>query len=800
MRVSRWTAALACAACLLPTAARGADDANAKPAGQAAKRVDDPGAKKRELELRDLFPRKSFFGKRARGMQWSHDDRYLAYLWNPYDDKGYDLWLYDTRERKSRRLTSIGLFATFDREVKPILERYKKEREEDERRTKLSEEERRKLEDEDEKKERERKEPEKPYAGVGDFAWAHRSDELLFTYRGDIFRLKVGGEGEKPARLTRTRAGEGDVRYTEDDSGFLYRGGGDVFHARFDGPGVEQLNPELPSGATMGIYRLSPDGRWIALVASKSTRPERQVSYITYRDRFAEPKTTARPVADDPFNSDQYLYIWDLKDDPAGGKGDGKPWEVFKWPAGEDFGFASLAEEPWSPDGKRLAFSTWDRDKREIQIMVADAEARKVTTVYKAMHIGEHTTPSMVDPFFTPDGTKLVAMLEQSGFRHAYVVDPLTIGATQLTRGDFEVYPLKLTKDGKWLYARSDREDPARMDVYRVDMANGNMERITSREGNYGQPALSHDFRRAAATFGSWKSLTELTVWDTGERGKEHAVTASHPGTFEKANQLTPRLFSYKNRHGHTVHGFMFLPPNLKKADKHPLLIYVYGGPLGTGKSVVEGSFSSDAYFLAMYLAYKRGYIAATIDPRGASGYGALFGSANWDAPGKAQVEDLVDGVKYLSENYGVDPKKVGVTGWSFGGFQTQMCMYTAPETFTLGIAGAGPTEWQNYNNWYSGGVIGKSPIGKPDALDKFSLTHLAKNLQGPLMLVHGVEDTNVLFQDTVKVYRALLQAGKGPLVELVIDPTGGHGLGGDIKGRDRILIFDAFLRRWWGE
>jgi dipeptidyl aminopeptidase/acylaminoacyl peptidase len=154
--------------------------------------------------------------------------------------------------------------------------------------------------------------------------------------------------------------------------------------------------------------------------------------------------------------------------------------------------------------------------------------------------------------------------------------------------------------------------------------------------------------------------------------------------------------------------------------------------------------------------------------------------------------------VKYLTTEYNVNPEKVGIHGWSFGGFQTQMCLYTAPDVFKLGIAGAGPTEWQNYNNWYVGGVIGANK--KAEELDKFSLTKIAKNLQSPMLLLHGMEDTNVLAQDTIHVYQALLKAGKGPLVELVLDPTGGHGLGGDINTRARHEIYAGFLERRWGK
>ena len=155
--------------------------------------------------------------------------------------------------------------------------------------------------------------------------------------------------------------------------------------------------------------------------------------------------------------------------------------------------------------------------------------------------------------------------------------------------------------------------------------------------------------------------------------------------------------------------------------------------------------------------------------------------------------------MRYLIDNHGVDADKVGLNGWSFGGFQTQHAMYTAPDVFRLGIAGAGPTEWQNYNTWYANTFVGDSPLGDPTELDQYSLTRLAKNLEGPLLLLHGMEDTNVLFQDTVFVYRELLNYGKGPLVELVVDPTGGHGLGGDIETLDRYQIYEAFLMKHWG-
>jgi len=280
--------------------------------------------------------------------------------------------------------------------------------------------------------------------------------------------------------------------------------------------------------------------------------------------------------------------------------------------------------------------------------------------------------------------------------------------------------------------------------------------------------------------------------------GEGKSLTDSHPARAKALTSMTPEFFSFENRHGHEIHGHVYKPEGWKADDKRPLLLYVYGGPLGTRKQVVDGSFHSASFFFGQYMAREHGWVTCTIDPRGMSGYGGMFEKANFEQVGKPQVEDLTDGVRHMIEHYGVDPEKVAMHGWSFGGFQTQMCMYTAPDVFKVGIAGAGPTEWENYNSWYSTGTIGKSREGKTD-LAKYSLLPLAKKLEGHLLLVHGMEDSNVLYQDTVRVYRELLKADKETLVELFLDPTGGHGLGGDVTTLRRYRKYEEFLVRHLG-
>lgn len=749
------------------------------------------------LNLDDLYPRRPFTGKSAAGMEWSHTDRYVAYLWNPYKDRGMDIWLYDTQDSSTKRLTSMEVMKPFDRDIPKALERYQKEDEELDKADLMSDLEYREWSIKKKKEDEDRKEPLPSYPGITGFKWAKKADEMLFTYKGDIYRLKIGDA--RPTRLTQTRDGESQPEYAKDDQGFFFRRGDGVYYMSFSSPVVRQLNPALPNNMPLQGYNISPANDRLVIFSGRSIGADRQVDYIVYRSRFAEARKTGRGVADDKFNSESYIFMYDLNDDPeANPSNDGKPWEVWKFPGGEEYQEASVNREPWSPDGKQFVFASWKRNKKELAFWTADVQTKTLRQIYKTNHDGEHRSPSLSSPFFSPDGSRVFCLLENSGYRHAWSIDPSTQTATQVTKGNFETYPIEASKDGKYLYVRSGKDSPARMQLYRVDVGTGDYARLSKQVGSYGdQVVLSHDQSRAVATFANWNQLSELHLVSTGSEN-EKALTNSHrKEAFDKVNQIKPEIFTYKNRHGQTIYGYIFTPKDLKRS-KRPLMIYVYGGPLGTGKSIVDGVFNSTAYLFNMYLTQKHGFVTVTIDPRGQSGYGAEFGKANWNAPGKAQTEDLSDGVKYLIQNYNVDPKKVAINGWSFGGFQTQMCMYSAPDVFTLGIAGAGPTEWQNYNTWYTGGVIGESRIGKPEDLDKFSLTSMAKNLRSPLLLLHGVEDTNVLFQDTVMVYRKLLQYGRGPLVELAIDPTGGHGMGGDMSNRDRHEIYLAFIRKWW--
>ena len=777
---------------------------------------------------------------------------------------GNDLWIYDFQTDRARRVTSVSVMSRFQYQARKVrddrIAKYRKHLKsktktggskksskqetnsaaaKKKEATKLTGDEVLESDADDEKAPR--------YSGVTSFTWHPAKDELLFVSGGDIYRWKVGDK--VPSRLTMTQTAERSVAYLPDGSGFTYQGSESVFRIHFGESIVRQLSPPLPKGQSVSAYRISPDGKKLSLVAragSTSWFGVREVDYIRYRDRFAKAAKARRTVSDDEIPKHEvFVYLYDLT------KADTEEADLIQIFHGTVDGPRDIISSPqWSPDSERVTFCFFDQQTSHVEIRQAiwseavkaaeqskqrsgkkatpgqsddkkdekeedrkDAEEAKGKTggserrpvqheaqvVYRFLHFGGPNTPSMVSPFYAHDSRHILFVSEQTGYRHVHMLDPVYQSVEPLTAGRFEVYVDGHSKDHRRLFVRTTKDHSARTHVYVIDVQKKEFQRVVPADGTYSNVAVSDDGKRVLANYVTFGRALELVRVDPAKKPVLKTVTDSHPKLVHRLVRFKPEFFSYPNRHGQTIHGWVVKPPNFKKTDRRPLLVYVYGGPLGTRKIVVDGSYSRDGFLFAHYMAQRHGYLCVVIDPRGVSGYGGLFENANYEQVGKPQVEDLVDGVKYWIEQGGVDPKRVGIHGWSFGGFQTQMCLYTAPDVFQVGIAGAGPTEWENYNAWYTSGTIGPSRPGKAD-LKKFSLRPLAKNLKGKLLLIHGVEDTNVLFQDTIAIYRELLKAGKETHVELFIDPTGGHGLGGDVKPLNKYRKYEEFLLRTLGK
>jgi len=658
------------------------------------------------------------------------------------------------------------------------------------------------------KQAREKLKPEDLYPGVSQFVWANKGEELVFSYRGQLLRWKAGAERAEP--LLGTGRTFKPVAYTQDDRALIVQDETRVLRVQLASAGVEVINRELfnPDDEDrkfkIAQTTLSEDGRWMALLAEAplttadgkpAPKPGRQVEIMNYGERFATAKKVDREVSDDKRGLPAIaLYIRPV---PAAGQGPTRqPEPVFTHPGGDVW--FEMSPVAWSRDGSHYAFATFEREKGLYRVYLGQPGSQPAVAVERRAPI-HHELVNVMTPQFTPDGRDLVVLLADKGWRQPYALSLQGTDRTvrPLVSGDFEAYQvLGFTPDAKTMFVVANKDDYAAMNLWRVDLKDGRMTALGQAPQYHRNAAVARNGQWLAAVAGDWAHLPELKLikGQPPAAGAEpgRVLTSSHDPAWAQVNVLQPERFSFRNRHGDSIPAYVFKPAGWQPSDRRAGIVYVYGGPLNDRHLVETDSFQNTGYLFAMYMAVKWGYVTVTVDPRGHSNYGERFADANWQQPGQPQAEDLEDLVDYMKRELGVDGSRIGLNGWSFGGFQTQYTLYTKPDLFAAGIAGAGPTEWENYNSWYSGRTIGPVDRTKP-VLRQYSLLPLARQLKKPLLLVHGMQDPNVLYQDTVNVYRALLESGKEGLVELFLDPDGVHALGGAVKPVGQHRKYEAF-------
>ncbi len=657
---------------------------------------------------------------------------------------------------------------------------------------------------------RDKLKPSDLYPGAAQFVWAHKADELVFQYRGGLYRWKADDKQPAILPLVATQRELKLVAYTGDDSGVLFTDDTRVLRTSFRQAGIQVVNRELIHGddEQQKKYKIaetvvSEDGRWMSLVAraplkgadDKPAPAGRQVEIMNYSDRWATAKKVNREVSDDK-RTEKPLALY-IRQVPVGEAAPRKQADPVFTNAGGDVWF-EMSDVAWARDGSRYAFTTWERDKELLRVYLgnADESAKPEMVLERRGDVG-HEVVNVLKPRFTPDARTLVLTLDEGGWRQPYAIDVASKALRPLVKGEFEANQVVgFTADSKAMFVLANQGDTAAMNVLRVDLASGATQALGG-AGEYHRAATSsEDGRWVAANSGNWAQRPELKLLAADGKTAPRTLTDSSDKALAQLKLLQPERFNYANRHGDRIEAYVFKPAGWKASDKRPAIVYVYGGPLNDRHIVEVDSFQNTAYLFGQYMAAKYGYVTVSVDPRGHSNYGRKFSDANWERAGEPQAEDLEDLAKLLPAQYGVDARRIGLNGWSFGGFQTQYTMYTRPDVFAAGIAGAGPTEWENYNSWYSGRTIGKATDRTKPVLRKYSLLPLAKGLKHPLLLVHGMQDPNVLYQDTVNVYRELLDSGKDALVELYLDPDGVHALGGVVKPAGWHRKYEAFWLR----
>lgn len=368
-----------------------------------------------------------------------------------------------------------------------------------------------------------------------------------------------------------------------------------------------------------------------------------------------------------------------------------------------------------------------------------------------------------------PDNRRFWFQSEEAGYSHLYTVDVVSGAKVQLTKGKFEVFNPQISKDKKNWYFTSSEVHPGERHLYKMSINGGKAIKLTSMTGS-NQTRLSPDEKQILIRFSYSNRPNELFVTDNKPNAKAKQLTSSLREEFTAYPWRDPELVKFKARDGVEVPARLYRPENPQKNG--PAVIFVHGA--GYLQNVHKWWSSYFREYMFHNLLADNGYTVLDIDYRGSAGYGRDWRTAIYQFMGGNDLTDQVDGAKFLVDEYDVDPKRIGIYGGSYGGFITFMALFTTPDVFAAGAALRPVSDWAHYNHPYTSNIL-NTPVLDSLAYVRSSPIYHAEGLKGQLLICVGMVDTNVHFQDVVRLVQRLIELGKDNF-ETAIYPVEAHG------------------------
>lgn len=451
----------------------------------------------------------------------------------------------------------------------------------------------------------------------------------------------------------------------------------------------------------------------------------------------------------------------------------------------------------WSTDSRTLSLAKINRDQNHMwfNIFAIDANATAGLKVGKEVTLFEETDSAWIEPCEPAlwlSGNSFVWLSYRNGFRHLYRYDLSPKGdkapaCKQLTDGQWCVTALLgHDKGAKNILLQTNARGYLYRDICSVNATNGKM--LT----------LSPDKTYSAATYGNnhtWVAINQSSAnvakeWvlkrTDGKAEKTIKTNANPYEGFAMPRIETVDLMSDDGQHPLT--GRIILPTNFDPNKKYPVMVYVYGGP---HSQLVDGSWLYGAGPWKLFFA-QEGYIVFTMDNRGTEMRGSAFEEAVHRQLGVCEMEDQMVGVRYLQSLPYVDKSRIGVHGWSFGGFMTISLMTTYPDVFCAGVAGGPVCDWKYYEVMYGERYM-DTPQQNPEGYEKTSLLNKIGNLEGRLLVIHGAMDSTVVWQHSQQLLNAAIEKGK--FIDYMVYPNHPH----NVIGKDRPHLM-GYIKRYFDD
>ncbi len=397
-----------------------------------------------------------------------------------------------------------------------------------------------------------------------------------------------------------------------------------------------------------------------------------------------------------------------------------------------------------------------------------------------------------------PDNRRVWFLAEHDGWMHLNTVDVSAERPErkQLTSGRFEIDTVQLSPDATRFYIESTEQHPGERHLYALSVDGGERTKLSLTTG-----ATAGQISPDDSTFGVIHSTAttppEVFVMPNRAGAPMTPVTTSTSAEWRGFKWVAPQLVTYKARDGAQVHARLYTP-EMVGARRHagnPAVVFVHGAGYLQNAHRYWSSYFREYMF--HHLLASQGYVVLDPDYRASAGYGRDWRTAIYRWMGGKDLEDVVDGARFLADHHKVHPRRVGVYGGSYGGFITLMAMFTTPDVFAAGAALRPVTDWAHYNHSYTSNILNE-PQADIDAYRKSSPIYFAEGLKGALLIAHGMVDVNVHFQDSVRLAQRLIELRKENW-ELAVYPVEGHGFVEETSWADeykRILkLFDQHLK-----
>jgi len=425
----------------------------------------------------------------------------------------------------------------------------------------------------------------------------------------------------------------------------------------------------------------------------------------------------------------------------------------------------------WSDDGLHGAFYGYTADNKVRVLQTVDANTGKVTTLETLRDSAWIDGPCAFGCAGWYDGGKrFYYVSEASGYAHLYSVAADGSDRRQLTSGKWEVLDVNLSSDDKTFYLQTNEPGPAEEQFYRMSVNGGTREKITMKSGRH-RVTVSPNGQLLADIYSYVNRPPDLFLMPNKAGAEESQLTVSPSKEWLSFNWIAPELVMVPASDGVMVPGHIYRPKDMNAQPNGAAVIFVHGA----GYLHNVGNFWSEyprEYMFNQFLASK-GYVVLDIDYRGSAGYGRDWRTAIYRYMGGRDLQDEVDASKYLTKSFSIDPERIGMYGGSYGGFMTEMALFTQPQYFGAGAAIRSVTDWAHYNHGYTSNIL-NSPQTDTIAYRRSSPIYFAQGLKDPLLILHGMVDTNVLFADDVRLVQRLIELGKENW-ELAVYPVEDH-------------------------